>query len=306
MLEKKYLFLSNNKMHTINTVIWEPETKKINGIVQISHGMCEHIYRYKHFAKFLAGNGYIVCGNDHAGHGESYSGVRGFMGYENGFINMAEDLNHITQHMKLKYPSLPHILLGHSMGSFLARAYTIKYGKSLTGAIFMGTKGQEPNLNTALSLANLMIGLGRGKQAADVLQKLSFKYYNSTYDNIRTEFDWLSRDTEAVSEYISDSKCNFVFTFYGYRDLFELLKYVSDEKWYLSYPKGLPALLVSGLCDPVGGYGKGVREVYNGLKNHGATNIGLKLYEGCRHELINELNKAEVYNDLLKWIKNNS
>ena len=242
--------------------IWQPDFQA-QGIVQISHGMCEYIDRYAGFAEFLTENGFIVCANNHLGHGASAASQKqlGYFAKRGGEKFLVDDLHTLTNMMKIKYPDLPILLFGHSMGSFIARNYVTKYGKELSAVIFCGTSGAR-----------------------------------------RTKFDWLSRDEKVVDQYLADPYCDFTFTASAFEDLFTLLLQCSDPEWFSTYPKTLPTLLISGDMDPVGDYGKGVSYVYKTLISAGVRDVRMKLYEGARHELLNEINRQEVYEDILQWI----
>lgn len=302
MIIEEYIFKSSNRISDIHTVIWKPEEPKIKGIIQISHGMAEHIYRYEKFAKYMTDNGFIVCGNDHLGHGKFNTEQKGFMGKRNGYKNMVEDLNHVYNYMIVQYPGLPYFLIGHSMGSFLSRYYCTLYGNELDGVIFSGTKGSQFGLTFGLIFSNIMIFLGKGKSTAKFLDKLSFDSYNEKFLPKKTDFDWLCSDSDIVSEYIKDENCGFVFTYYAFRDLFKTLKYISANSFYRDFPITLSTYIFSGTDDPVGNYSKGVKEVYRKLQEAGVLDVSLKLYKG-RHEMLNEVNKLEVFGDMLDWIE---
>lgn len=299
---EEYIFKSSDKVSDIHTVIWKPQTSKIRGVIQISHGMSEHVYRYEQFAKYMTDNGFIVCGNDHLGHGKFNTKQKGFMGEKDGYKYMVEDLNQVYNFMIVQYPGLPYFLIGHSMGSFLARYYCTLYGNELDGVIFSGTKGSEPTIEFGLLLCNIMIFLGKGKSESKILNKVSFSSYSTKILSKKTDFDWLCSDENIVDEYIKDENCGFVFTYYAFKDLFKLLKYISASSFYKDFPKTLSTYLFSGAEDPVGNYSKGVKEVYKKLVDEGVSDVSIKLYEKGRHEMLNETNKLEVFDDVLKWI----
>ncbi len=293
---------STNGTDTIVAKIWQPDFQA-QGIVQISHGMCEYIDRYAGFAEFLTENGFIVCANNHLGHGASAASQKqlGYFAKRGGEKFLVDDLHTLTNMMKIKYPDLPILLFGHSMGSFIARNYVTKYGKELSAVIFCGTSGPNPRARAGKKLAALECRRHGEQYRSSWLQHLAFHAYNRRNAR-RTKFDWLSRDEKVVDQYLADPYCDFTFTASAFEDLFTLLLQCSDPEWFSTYPKTLPTLLISGDMDPVGDYGKGVSYVYKTLISAGVRDVRMKLYEGARHELLNEINRQEVYEDILQWI----
>lgn len=187
------------------------------------------------------------------------------------------------------------------MGSFLARAYTAKYGHLLNGAVYCGTSGANPAASMGIALAK-HIEKSKGKlERSSFLNSIAFGTYNKRTDK-RTAFDWLSRDEKEVDKYIEDDYCGFCFTANGFETLFTLVKQISGKLWYNTVPLELPILLISGENDPVGEYGKGVTQVFTDLKKTGHQNVLMKLYPEARHELLNELNRAEVTADIIGWM----
>lgn len=281
--------------------IWQPESPRI--CLQIIHGMAEHIARYEEFAAFLAENGILVYGMDLAGHGKSIREGEpyGYFGEKNGWNNLIED-NMIMHDQVLKdYPSLPRVLLGHSMGSFLARTYAGVKGSDFDAFIFSGTAGGNPAIPIAKLIAKLAIKKGQGKQPNLTLNSLGFGAYNKQFQPQRTDFDWLSKNTDSVDAYVADPLCGFVFSSYAFYDLFTGLSEISSRNWAERVPKK-PILLISGGKDPVGGNGKGVQQVMKWLKATGHDPC-LKLYPDGRHEMLNETNREEVYNDVLLFLE---
>ncbi len=293
---------SDNKtqLHARCTI---PDSQPYLGIIQISHGMCEYIDRYEDVFKYFAENGFIVCGHDHLGHGHSAdNGELGFFADENGDILLVEDLRRLTIIMKKRFGALPYFLLGHSMGSFIARIYTAKYACELDGAVFSGTGGPNPASMAAVA-ASKTVALVRGAHhRSPMLDNLAFGSYNKKFKPQRTSKDWLTRDNAVVDRYIDDPFCSFLFTASAFCDLFTLYTKANTGEWADAIPKKLPLYLFSGDSDPVGNYGKGVKTVYKMLKERSLCDLSIKLYPGGRHEMLNEINKKQVYADLLKWI----
>ena len=295
-------FPSSTGICEIRYKIWLPDEPRI--CVQIIHGMAEHISRYDKFARFLAENGVLVFGMDLAGHGKSLGDNQplGFFGESNGWDHLIED--NITMHDAVlkDYPSLPRVLLGHSMGSFLARTYAGRRGSDFDAFIFSGTAGGNPAIPIAKLLAKSTIKKGKGKQPDLTLNSLSFGAYNKAFKPNRTDFDWLSRDNQSVDDYIADPLCGFPFTTYAFLDLFNGLSEIAGKTWAQRVPNK-PIMLLSGDQDPVGGNSKGVKQVYKWLNKTGHNKMCLKLYQNGRHEMLNELNKEDVYKDVLLFLE---
>jgi len=288
---------------------WEPEDdNKVVGVVQIVHGSCEHSKRYIDFANFLTNNSYIVYSCDLRGHGLSVSRKEdlGYFGEKNGWRDLVDDLHEVTEFIKKEQPDLKVFMLGHSMGSFLARQYGIVYGESINGIIATGTAHNSRFvLRLGRFLAERDIKKNGGKLKNELLNKMSYDSFNNEFKPIRTNKDWLTRDEKIVDKYIEDKLCNFVFTSAGFRDMFEGLLFITDKNNIKNTSKNLPILLLSGENDPVGNNGKMVKKAFKEYKKCGVTNIKIKLYEGMRHEILYEIEKEEVYEDILTWLNNN-
>ena len=278
---------------------------EVRGIVQISHGMCDYVENYALLAERLTAAGLVVCGNDHLGHGNTAEDARD-LGYFAGgsYEVLLKDLRKLNRIVRSMYKGVPLVLLGHSMGSFLARAYTERYTETIDGAIFVGTAGTN-NPTRAAQLFAGALGKSRGGHfRSKQLYNLSFKGYNSRYPN-EGAFAWLSRDAAAGKRFANDPQRNFIFTANGYYALFSVLAAVSKPAWAEHYPKDMPTLFLAGDMDPVGNYGKGPTEIYNRLLAAGVKNVSIKLYPSARHELHNETNKEEFFTDVLAWIEKN-
>lgn len=296
-------FKSSNHSTDVTYYIYEPLTTP-KGILQISHGMCEYLERYEHFIDFLTGHGFIVCGNDHLGHGKSVSSKDklGYFAPENGWTCLPDDLSILTKIMKDRYPDLPYFLLGHSMGSFISRIYITRYADLLDGVIICGTAGTNPLTWAAKIITRLMKKIKGPFHRSNLVNHLMFGAYNSKFDNPKTTHDWITRDTAIVDTYLKDDYCNFIFTTSAFCDLVTLLDTVSKDSWYKAVPKKLPFYLLSGDMDPVGNWGKGTKEVETRLKKENLEDFSSKFYKDFRHELLNEIGKEEVYEDILIWL----
>ena len=276
---------------------------EVKAVFQINHGMAEYIDRYEGFAQYLASNGFAVYANDHIGHGKSVNEkyINGFFGQENveGTV-FVDDCKLLTDIAREENPGKPVFFFGHSMGSFVARKYIALYGEGLKGAVVCGTGGPNPANGIAIVLAKLMCKLKGDTAEGKFINSLAFGAYNKRTEQ-RTGFDWLTKDTEIVDKYIADPKCGFLFTNHGFRDMLELLSFVNSKDCYAATEKSLPIFLIAGAEDPVGPYGDGVKTVFEAYKANGNP-VEIKLYEGDRHEILNELDKDAVMADVLLWL----
>ena len=299
-------FKSSNGKNTIHAKILSPiDARKIKGIVQFCHGMCEYFDKYFEFYKFLLENGYVVCGHDAIGHGDSikYESERGFFDERDGYKYLIEDVKKMTTKVRKRYPYEPLFLLGHSMGSLIARCYAAKYGDELTGLLLCGTVGPQPLINSAINLANLIISRKGERYRSRKLNSMFFDFANLGFDASKCKYDWATSDTEAAKKMEEDPKQDFIFTASGFRDLFKLVKIANSDKVIKTVPKNLPILFFSGDQDPVGEKGIGVKRAVKLYKNEKIKEITCKLYKDCRHEMLRERNKKQVYKDILDWIE---
>lgn len=305
--KKIFSFLSADGKNKIHAVLWKPEEwySLPRGIIQISHGMVEYIERYEELAEYLNTKGFLVVGNDHLGHGQSVS-TRDDWGYfapENGSQYVVEDLHRLTLIIKKQYPNVPYFLLGHSMGSFMARRYLMKYGRELTGALLLGTGNQPISaLKVGLGLVEITKRIYGERYRSKKIQYLMFGQYNKKILNPKTNNDWVTSDQEILDKYNSTPACNFIFTLNGFEVLLTTLLYIENKKNIEKIPKNLPIFLLAGKEDPVGNYGKAVEEVYRIYKKAGIQNIKIRLFDHCRHELHNEINRKEVYQCISNWL----
>lgn len=299
------IYKSANGTSSISYYILVPEGVEVRGIVQISHGMCEYFNRYTTFAKYLCSLGFIVCGNDHLGHGSSISrsGDLGFFASKDGWKYLVADVKRLTDIMRVRYPDLPYFLLGHSMGSLIARLYLAAYGSELSGAILCGTVGPNPFVKTGINIADSVARSKGMTYRSGLLCKMVMGNFNRRISNPRTCFDWLTRDEQVVALYQSDEKCNFVFTATGFRDLLQLVMRANHTRCFKNTPNDLPVLLISGDNDPVGNYGDGVRTVAKLYRAAGLKDLDVIFYKDGRHEILNELNRLDVYGDISRWLE---
>ncbi len=310
MLEDKFMkkeefnFKSSDGITNIRAVRYVPE-KEIRAILQISHGMVEFIDRYDKFAGYLCDKGILVTGNDHLGHGGSVTSEDnwGYFHEEEGYKKVLEDLYTLTKITKDKYPNIPYFLLGHSMGSFYARRYLFTYGEELDGAIIMGTAWQPKiAVKTGKFLCKLISVFKGSKYRSKFINSMAIGPYNKKWEPSVTHNDWLTKDEEIVKWYTNEPKCSFVFTLNGFYNLFSVLDDVCDKENISKVRKDLPIFFMSGNDDPVGNFGKGVKKTYDTFKEC-EIDASIKLYPNDRHEILNELDKEEVYKDLYNFIE---
>ena len=301
---RDFYFTSSTGKNKLHARMCVPDGEP-KAIVQIIHGIAEYIDRYDDFMMFLAGNGFIVVGDDHLGHGKSIEqeDQKGFFAEENGWEYAVCDEEILRLAMKNNYPDIPVIVFGHSMGSFLARTHLIKYPGGFDAAVISGTGNQGKALVTGgLTMGNLVVGLKGPHHYSDFLNNLAFGSYNKIYDDAKTTHDWLTRDEEVVAKYLADPLCGFVPSCSLFHDMMVGVSFITNVKNQESMKKDVPVLFMSGAMDPVGECGKGVKIAFENFKKVGMQDVSLKLYEGGRHEMLNEINKDEVYADVLAWI----
>lgn len=301
-----YKLPSTDGIHQLHAVIWRPSKEvKIQGILQISHGMIEFIERYEEFARYLTRRGYVVAGHDHLGHGKSVNDKDewGYFVESNASQTVVDDVHVMTKMLKKEFPDIKFFLLGHSMGSFIARRYLMTYGNELDGAIIMGT-GSQPSLK--LSAGKLVVRMLKrrygDKHRSKLAERLMFGTYNNRFSKNREGKEWLTKDEKICNWYCNEPGCTFKFTLNGYQMILETLTYIQKQSNINRIPKSLPILVTAGKDDPVGNYSKGVVKVFNTFKKVGIQDVSLKLYDNDRHEILNELDREQVYEDIHNWL----
>lgn len=305
-MKKEFFFLSKDERTSIHAIEWKPEGE-IAGVLQICHGMAEYIERYDEFAAFLARNGYCVIGHDHLGHGKSVltSEQLGYFHETKGNDCVIEDIHELHRLTSKKYPDVPYFIMGHSMGSFLVRQYLGKYKEKLSGAIVMGTGEQPMIILQAGRLVCRVIALLKGwKHRSKFVDSMAAGGYEKAFANVQDGSNWLSRNPENVKRYKADPLCGYVFTVNGYYNMFLGMSRMLSQEKNEQIPKEIPVFLVAGSEDPVGNFGKSVKNVYRKYKKCGIQDVELKLYEKDRHEILNEDDREVVYGDILTWLEN--
>ncbi len=303
--KEEFYFDSRDGEHKIHAIRWIPEAQKPVCILQIVHGMSEYIDRYDDFANYLADKGILVVGDDHLGHGKSVNPGEpyGYFCKEDAPTVLVRDEHRLKKMMQEKYPGVPYLILGHSMGSFITRNYLMRYGSGINGALIVGTGMQsKPALMCARALAAIEKVFCGDKHVGRLVDKAAFGVYNKKIEAPQTSFDWLSRNEDNVRRYIDDPLCGFIFTVNGFQTLFKLIYNLHDTEKLKKMPVNLPVFFLAGEDDPVGNYGKSVEAVYKSFREIGMENVQIKLYPKDRHELLNEVDKVDVYADIYRWI----
>jgi len=283
---------------------WLPQGQP-RAVVQIVHGVAEYVGRYDHVARFLTERGFLVCGEDHLGHGKTVDdGKYGYFSPRGGWDLVARDIRRLRELQGEKYPGVPYVMLGHSMGSFLTRTYLIRWPGTVDGAVLSGT-GQEPAPLVALgkALAGGLCLLRGGDSVSPLVNAMSLGAYNKKFAPNRTGADWISRDEAVVDTYLKDPLCTFMPTVAMFRDMMGGLQYIADRSNLARMDKETPVYFLSGDRDPVGAMGKGVEKVVRMFRKAGCRDVSVKLYPEGRHEMFNELNRDEVMADLLAWLE---
>lgn len=308
-------FVSHTKKVTINAKLWtstkfgspdEPGTEDPKGIVQIVHGMAEYIDRYDEFARYLVERGFVVCAEDHVGHGGSVASPDdyGHMPLKGGKNVVVGDVHTLHSMVARAFPGVPYVLYGHSMGSFIARAYIARYGSQLDACVLSGTGNVPAGMSKmGNSLARFIASIRGDHYRSKLIDNMGAGAYGKKIENARTPLDWLSTDPAVVDAYIADDKCGFMFTVGGYATLLDLTAEVVTPECAEKVPKDLPVFLVAGDGDPVGDMGEGVKAAAELLRSAGVQTVDCKIYEGMRHEIHNEKGKEQVFDDIATWIE---
>lgn len=299
-------FKSLDGASDINAHFWVDSELEPKGVVQLVHGMAEHIDRYDEFARFLASRGFAVCGHDHIGHGGSVedSSQLGHMPMKDGADILIADVDSLRKEASSRYPDLPYFIFGHSMGSFVTRCHLARHGMGLAGAILCGTGNQPAALSAGGNALCHLIGVIKGSDyRSKLIDSLAAGGFNNAIDNPRTAVDWISHNKENVDAYLADGRCGFMFSAGAYAALTSLTREAVSKACVNAYPKGLPLLYVAGEEDPVGNCGKGVRAAAELARDAGLDDVQVKLYPHMRHEILNEDDRVQVMEDVAGWIE---
>lgn len=300
---------SHDNASTIRALVWEPDDAarpdfSPRAIVQIVHGMSEHVERYAPFAEFLVGRGFVVCANDHVGHGKT-AGERdlGHMPLANGADVLVEDVHALREKVCERYPHARHVMFGHSMGSFVTRVYLTRHADGLSAAILCGT-GQQPRIQTVAGrvITRLIAQIRGERHVSRFVDSLGAGAYGRAIRGARTDVDWISSDPDVVDEYIADPLCGQPFTVGAYATLASLVADATDARLARRVPKDLPLLFVAGAEDPVGDCGRGVARAVDEYRNAGVRLVEMGIYPGARHEILNEPCHEAVWHDVEEFL----
>ena len=275
----EFTFLSTDGRTQLHGMLWEPEAVPVRAVLQVCHGVAEHIARYDGFAQALNEQGIVVAGHDHLGHGKSLpeGGTPVYFGDGNTWNTVVDDIYVLHQRLKQRYPDVPLCIMGHSMGSFLTRTYLIRYPGTVKAAVIMGT-GWQPRA--------AIIGS-----------------YNKLFAPNRTKVDWLSADESNVDDYIADPLCGADATVGLFRQMLHGIRFNQRQSHLRQMDREMPVLFVAGDKDPVGSCGKGVRQTYDAFRAAGMRDCTLKLYPGLRHEILNEkAYTADITKNIEAWL----
>ncbi len=308
MTEKEFTYKSRDGVTDIHAIAWMPDTE-VTAVLQIAHGMVEHIDRYDEFASWLADKGIAVVGNDHLGHGASIQSEEdyGYFHHPKGNQYVLGDMHQLFLYTRHQYPDVPYFMLGHSMGSFLVRQYITMTSKGISGVIIMGT-GYQPRymLDMGQALCRIIAACKGWHYRSKLVNDLSFGSYNQKFEPGESGLEWLNSNEERRQKYIDDPLSGFTFTVNGYYQMFAGMKTLTDKKRLAAMDRSLPVLFVSGAEDAVGDFGDGVRKVYGQFLDLGMEHVDMKLYPGDRHEILNETDRYQVYEDLYRWMEEQS
>ncbi|MBQ9961011.1 MAG: alpha/beta hydrolase [Firmicutes bacterium] len=302
---KKEIFTINSNIDNLplSVAVIAPEGD-VKGVVQLAHGMAEHKARYFPFMEFLAENGYVTILHDHRGHGDSVKSKEDWGHYYTTDISaMVEDTHIMTEYIKGQYPDKPVYLFGHSMGSLVVRAYLRKYDAEIDKLIVCGAPGKNPAVGAANAIIAILKAFKGDRHVSNLMFNLSLGGFNKSVENPRTPCDWLSVNTENVDKYLADPMCGFGFTLNGYKHLMGVMGECFDEKGWGMANKDIPIFFIAGSNDPCIGGKDGWLDSQIFLRKMGYTNVDGKLYEGYRHEILQEEIAEEVYKDVLDFIE---
>ena len=304
MQKEEFYLPSTNGKNSLHCIKWIPDCQTVC-VLQLVHGMVEYVDRYNDFASAMCQKGIAVVGHDHLGHGRTAAddSELGYFSQENPSDVLVADIYEVTKYIKSQFDGIPNCIMGHSMGSFLTRKYLTLHSSEVDRAVIMGT-GFMPLavVGFARALAGIIGAVYGQRHVSKFLTSLAFGSYNKRFTAPKSEYAWLTKDEELVKKHDADKYATFTFTVNGYKGLFDTLIYLARWKNFDNVRRDRPVLFTAGEDDPVGNYGKGPRKVYNEFKKHGMRDVSIKMYENDRHELVNETDREQVYEDISAWL----
>ncbi len=297
-------FPSSDGIHMLYGEIYAPRSGTVHGAIQLAHGMTDHIGRYRELAAYVTARGYVFAGHCHLGHGRSAASADelGFFAERDGAELLIRDMHEMNRVIRTRFSGIPVAVLGHSMGSFIARLYAVRYPCDADALIIHATAAGG---GAFFALAEMAVGamtLLKGRRhRSNFIRSVSTRVNNSPFREEGANA-WLTRDRVRAHEKLGDPYACFTFTLSAYGDLLKLVRRSNSRAWFREYPRTLPTLIVSGGMDPVGNFGKGVGKVYKRLLKSGHGALTLRIFDGARHELFNETNREEIFAYITDWL----
>lgn len=302
-MKKEYLKIpSSDGVNSLNVKIYIPNGEPL-GIFQAVHGMTEYLERYDELLSAVCEAGYFCIIHDHLGHGKTAKKEDlGFIAKKDGHRFLVDDVERVYRAADKRYPDKKHILLGHSMGSFITRLYVKEYGKHLAGYIMMGSGNANPAADIGLMLTKLLCKTKGERYVSKFIYAMAFGAYNKKFKSENSKYAWLSKEDSNKTAYAQDELCTYMFSVSAMNDLVRLNRDCNKKEWYSSLPEKLKIFIVSGEDDPVGEYSRGIRKVYNKLNAQNRYDVRLKLYKEARHEILKDICKDEVIADIIAFL----
>lgn len=303
MTKHEFYFLSADRKTNIHAVEWQPEGVP-KAVLQIAHGVTEHILCYEEMAEYFTKKGFVVVGNDHLGHGTSIAeGAKSmYLGQEGSWKWVVKDIDKCMKMTKERYPDIPYILLGLSLGSFAVRTHAILHPGKVDGIVLAGTgQSPAPALVLARFMANLEAKKAGEENSTPAIKKLTFEDYNKKFAPNRTDFDWLCASEKGLDGYLADPLRGDAMSCGLFREMLNGMIFTGNLKNQKQMDADVPVLLVSGEDDPVGDCGKGIERTKQSLQKAGVKDVTMKLYPGLRHDIFLEDEKKDIFEDIFKW-----
>lgn len=293
--------ISSGSGQRLDARLWTPEGKP-RAVVQLVHGMGEHIGRYDDLAAALNAAGIAAAGHTQLGHG-SKAPIRGYLADRGGWRHLVEDVHRLRGVIQERYPDVPYFLLGQGMGGLVVRCCLAKHGEGLRGAVLLGQG--VPSART-LTLGRIIAGinccLGGRRKPSETLEQLAFGWCGKPFQPLRTDYDWLSRDSAQVDRFMGDEYCSLTMTSGGYRDVLRGIRYAEEVQTLQHTPKMLPLLFLSGDHDPLGGMGQAVETLAQRYRDAGCQQVEVRLYPDSRHDVLHESDRAKVFRDVIIFV----
>lgn len=300
MIRHQHQALEATDKHSIQLQYWH-SGEQVRCVIQLVHGLGEYGGRYEEFAAAAVARGYAVCVHDHRGHGSTRDPA-GFFSSTNGWEKVTSDVGVVNEFVREQWPDKPVILLGHSMGSYIAQAFAMHYSDRLAGMILSAsTFASKAQLLPATLLARVETWRLGAHRSSALLDRLGFSKFNKPFEPARTDHDWISRDTDRVDAYIADPLCGGPYCSGLWRDLLDGLLQITSDRALMRIRSDLPILIMGGSADPVGG-DKGMTRLAMHYAQTFHQRLKVKIYPDGRHEMLNETNRSDVTDDLLNWI----